>query len=147
MQAAKDRGAVTVRWAAHDDNGDTLTYSLFLRGDGETVWRLLKDKITEKAYSFDAALIPDGGYQIKVVASDAPSHTPGEALTGDKVSDRFEVDTTPPVISEFKAVGEAGGLRRRALSEEVPRDLRRGGCLLAHCPRRVLARRRTVAVR
>ena len=107
LQAAKDRTAVTVRWAAHDDNGDDLTYSLYLRGDGETVWRLLKDKITDKAYSFDADLIPDGGYQIKVVASDAPSHTPGDALTGAKVSERFEVDTTPPVISALKATGEA----------------------------------------
>ncbi len=104
LQAAKDRTAITVRWAAHDDNGDELTYSLYLRGDGETVWRLLKDKLTDKAYSFDATLIPDGGYQIKVVASDAPSHTPGDALTGDKISDRFEVDTTPPVISAFHAV-------------------------------------------
>jgi hypothetical protein len=59
--------------------------------------------ITDKAYSFDAALIPDGGYQIKVVASDAPSHTPGDALTGAKVSERFEVDTTPPVVSALKA--------------------------------------------
>jgi hypothetical protein len=118
LQAAKDRGAVTVRWAAHDDNGDTLTYSLFLRGDGETVWRLVKDKISEKAYSFDAALIPDGGYQIKVVASDAPSHTPDEALSSGKVSERFEVDTTPPVISAFKAVGEAAD------------------CEGGHCPRK-----------
>ena len=108
LQAAKDRTAITVRWAAHDDNGDDLTYALYLRGDGETVWRLLKDGLTDKAYSFDAALIPDGGYQIKVVASDAPSHTPGDALTGAKVSERFEVDTTPPVISGLKAVeGEA----------------------------------------
>jgi len=53
--------------------------------------------------SFDAALIPDGGYQIKVVASDAPSHTPADALTGEKVSERFEVDTTPPVVSGLKA--------------------------------------------
>ena len=89
-----------MRWAAHDDNGDDLTYSLYLRGDGEHVWRLLKDNITEKAYSFDATLIPDGGYQIKVVASDAPSHTPGDALTGDKESERFEVDTTPPVVTD-----------------------------------------------
>ena len=66
----KDRTAVTVRWAAHDDNGDDLVYSLYLRGDGEHVWRLLKDNITDKAYSFDAALIPDGGYRVKVVASD-----------------------------------------------------------------------------
>jgi hypothetical protein len=107
LQAMKDRGAVTVRWAAHDDNGDDLTYSLFLRGDGETVWRLLKDNLTDKAYSFDATLIPDGGYQIKVVASDAPSHTPGEALTGAKESERFEVDTTPPVVSALKAAAEA----------------------------------------
>ena len=72
LTAAKDRTAVTVRWAAHDDNGDDLIYSLYLRGDGETVWRLLKDKITDKACSFDATLIPDGGYQVKVVASDCP---------------------------------------------------------------------------
>ncbi len=52
---------------------------LYIRGDGETSWRLLKDKITDKAYSFDAALVPDGGYQVKVVATDAPSHTPGDA--------------------------------------------------------------------
>jgi hypothetical protein len=103
LQAAKDRTAITVRWAAHDDNGDELTYALYLKGDGETVWRLLKDKLTEKAYSFDADLIPDGGYQIKVVASDAPSHTPGDALSGGKISDRFEVDTTPPVVSDLKA--------------------------------------------
>jgi hypothetical protein len=103
LQALKDRTAITVRWAAHDDNGDNLTYSLYLRGDGETVWRLLKSDITDKAYSFDAALIPDGGYQIKVVASDAPSHTPADALAGEKISERFEIDTTPPVISALTA--------------------------------------------
>jgi hypothetical protein len=106
LQAVKDRTAVTVRWSAHDDNGDDLTFALYLRGDGEKEWRLLKDQITDKAYSFDATLIPDGGYQIKVVASDAPSHTPGQALTGAKESERFEVDTTPPVVSVLQvAVG------------------------------------------
>jgi len=103
LQAFKDRTAITVHWAAHDDNGDDLIFALYLRGDGEHVWRLLKDQITDKAYSFDATQIPDGGYQIKVVASDAPSHTPADALTGDKVSERFEVDTTPPVVSGLEA--------------------------------------------
>ena len=107
LQAFKDRTAITVRWAAHDDNGDDLTFSLYLRGDGESVWRLLKDQITDKAYSFDATLIPDGGYQIKVVATDAPSHTPNDALTGDKISERFEVDTTPPIVNGLKATAEA----------------------------------------
>jgi hypothetical protein len=104
LQAMKDRTAITVRWAAHDDNGDDLIYSLFLRGDGEKVWRLLKDQITDRFYSFDATLIPDGGYEIKVVASDSPSHTPADALTGAKESERFEVDTTPPVVSGLKAI-------------------------------------------
>ena len=106
ITAAKDRTAITVRWAAHDDNGDTLVYALYLRGDGETAWRLIKDKITDKAWSFDATQIPDGGYKAKVVASDSPSHTPADALSGEKVSDRFEVDTTPPAISKLKAAGE-----------------------------------------
>jgi hypothetical protein len=106
VQGVKDRTAVTVRWAAHDDDGDDLTYSIYLRGDGEKEWRLLKDKLTDKLYTFDATLIPDGGYQVKVVASDAPSHTPGDALTGSKVSDRFEVDTTPPVVRALTAIRE-----------------------------------------
>ena len=103
LQAIKDRNAVTVRWAAHDENGDDLAYSLYMRGDGEHDWHLLKDNITDKAYSFDAALIPDGGYRVKVVASDSPSHNPGEALTDSKESDRFEIDTTPPVVSSLHA--------------------------------------------
>jgi len=108
LPAQKDRTAVTVRWAAHDDNGDDLTYALYLRGDGEHEWRLLKDDLTDKAYSFDATLIPDGGYELKVVASDAPAHTPGEALTGEKVSERFEIDTTAPVVSALAASLEPG---------------------------------------
>jgi len=103
LQAVKDRTAVTVRWSAHDNDGDTMAYSLFLRGDGDSAWWPLKKKIKEQAYSFDATLIPDGGYRIKVVASDAPSHSPGGALTGEKVSDRFVIDTTPPVITNLKA--------------------------------------------
>ncbi len=120
LSALKDKSAVTVRWAAHDDDGDDLTFALYLRGDNETAWRLLKDGITDKAYSFDASLLPDGGYQIRVVASDAPSHSPGEALTGAKESDRFEVDTTPPVVSNLKAA-----------EENVQ-------CIKAPCPRPIL---------
>ncbi|HEY3706132.1 MAG TPA: hypothetical protein VGL22_13805 [Terracidiphilus sp.] len=107
ITATKDRTAITARWAAHDDNGDDLTFSLYLRGDGEHVWRLLKDNVTDKAYSFDQTLLPDGGYQMRIVATDAPSHTPADALSGEKISERFEVDTTPPVITGLKAAEDA----------------------------------------
>ena len=108
LQALKDRTAITVRWAAHDDNGDDLKFSLYLRGDGEKGWRLLKEDLTDKAYSFDATLIPDGGYRIKLIASDAPSHTPADALTAEKLSERFEIDTTPPILSGLEAKVQPG---------------------------------------
>ena len=119
LQAMKDRTAITVRWGAHDDNGDDLIYSLYLRGDGETVWRLLKDKIKDQAYSFDAMLVPDGGYEVKVVASDAPSHTPGSALSGEKLSDRFMVDTTPPDIVDLKAAVETHACMQQPCRQPV----------------------------
>jgi hypothetical protein len=97
LTAQKDKTAVTVRWMAHDDNGDDLMFAIWYRGVGEANWRLLKDKISEKAYSFDSTLLPDGSYTLKVVASDAPVHTDAEALTGERVSEVFVVDTTPPV--------------------------------------------------
>ncbi len=99
----RDKTAITVRWAAHDDNGDTLSYAVYYRGEGERNWLLLKKNIRQTYLSFDAQLLPDGPYRLKVVASDAPSHNPGEALTGDKVSDRFVIDTTPPVVSGMTA--------------------------------------------
>ena len=101
--ATKDRNYVAVRWAAHDDNDDDLAYSVFYRGDNERNWRLLKSGLTDKFYSFEAALLPDGGYTIKVVASDAPSHSPEDVLTDEKVSQRFEIDNTAPRIENLAA--------------------------------------------
>jgi hypothetical protein len=97
LTAQKDKTAVTVRWAAHDDNGDDLMYSVWYRGTGERNWMLLKDKISDKFLSFDSALLPDGHYQVKVIASDAPVHTDADTLTGEKTGGDFIVDTTPPV--------------------------------------------------
>jgi hypothetical protein len=106
--AQKDKSAITARWAAHDDNGDDLIYSVWYRGAGERNWRLLKDKVTEKYLSFDSSLLPDGNYELKVVASDSPDHTEADALTGEKVSAAFVVDTTPPVPGTLTATLVAG---------------------------------------
>jgi len=113
LAAQKDKTAVTVRWAAHDDNGDDLMFALYYKGVGEANWRLLKDKISERYYSFDSSLLPDGSYAAKVVASDAPGHTETEALRGDKVSDVFVVDTTPPVPGALTATMESGSIHAK----------------------------------
>ncbi len=110
IPAQKDRAFVAVRWSAHDENDDQLTYAVYYRGDGETKWKLLKDKLTEKLYSWDSGLLPDGGYTLRVVASDAASNSPDDFLTDAKESGRFEVDNTAPRIDALAAKLDAGEL-------------------------------------
>src|ERR1700689_2596337 len=110
LSAVRDRAAVTVRWSAHDDNGDDLIFDVYVRGDGEKNWRLLRARVTERFYSFDSIRIPDGGYRIRVVASDAPAHILGDALSGERVSDHFIIDTTPPVVTALQGSLQGGAL-------------------------------------
>jgi WD40 repeat protein len=117
--AIKDRTAVTVRWAAHDADGDKLIYSLYLRGDGESAWWPLKKDLTYQAYSFNATQVPDGGYQVKVVASDAPSEPPGKAVTGFKISKRFIIDTTPPAITNLNITQVASSCAHAPCAPQV----------------------------
>jgi len=108
--AFRDSEYIAIRWSAHDDNDDDLVFALYYRGDGEQTWKLLKEGLTERYHSTETALLPDGGYVIKVVASDAPSHSPDDALSDEKESARFEIDTTPPVISDLSGANEGGAL-------------------------------------
>jgi len=125
VPSTHDRDAIGVKWTAHDENDDQLVYSVYYRGDGETRWLLLKDSLTDKAYSFDASLLPDGGYTVKVVASDAPSHSPGEALSASRESRRFEVDTTPPRIEDLAAAVEGSQIRVRFRAQDGFSAIRR----------------------
>jgi hypothetical protein len=109
--STRERESIAIKWSAHDDNDDQLVYSLYYRGDNETRWLLLKNNLSDKYYSFDSSLLPDGGYTVKVVASDAPSHSPAEALYAERESARFEVDTTPPVIENLTAAQDGRQLR------------------------------------
>jgi hypothetical protein len=113
IPSVRDRESIGVKWNVHDDNDDQMVYSLYYRGEKDSRWLLLKDEIYDKAYSFDASLLPDGAYLVKVVASDAPSHSPGESLTTEKESSRFEVDTTPPQISGLTASVDNDKIRVR----------------------------------
>ena len=85
MQLAK--GCVGARWLASDPNGDPLMFTVEIRGTSETEWKLLKDKVAEKYYSWDSTAFPDGEYRLRITASDAPGNPPAEALTARMESD------------------------------------------------------------
>ena len=125
VPSTHDRDSIGVKWNAHDENDDQLVYSVFYRGEGESRWLLLKDNLTDKAYSFDASLLPDGGYTVKVIASDSPSHSPGEALTTSRESRRFEVDTTAPRIENLTASQEGAQIHIHFRAEDGFSSIRR----------------------
>jgi len=105
-QGVVQKGYQTVLWTAHDDNEDELQYSVYFRGEDEKEWKLLKDKLDQKFYSFDTTALPDGAYYLKIVATDAPSNPPAGALSAERESERFEVDNTPPVVDDLR-IGQA----------------------------------------
>ncbi|MGB6431397.1 MAG: hypothetical protein WBF06_12495 [Candidatus Acidiferrales bacterium] len=107
-QGFRQKGYQSVLWSAEDDNDDTLEFSVYYRGEGETNWMLLKDKIDQRYYSWDTSTMPDGAYYLKIVASDAPSNPPADALTAERESDRFLVDNTPPIVTGLAADLVAG---------------------------------------
>ena len=108
-QGVQQKGYASVLWSAHDDNDDDLRYAVYYRGENEQDWKLLKDKLEQKFYSWDTTSFADGAYYLKIVASDYPSNSPAAALTGERVSERFEVDNTPPVIENLEVTTAARG--------------------------------------
>ena len=101
MQPAK--GYIGARWLAADPNGDSMTYSVEIRGVNETEWKPLKDKLNEKYFSWDSTAFPDGEYRLRVTASDSPDNPPSEALESHAVSAPFLIDNTPPAITNLTA--------------------------------------------
>jgi WD40 repeat protein len=102
-QGFAQKGYLSVLWNAHDDNEDELRYAVYFRGENETQWKPLKDKLEQKFYSWDSTAMPDGAYYLRIVASDAASNPPPQALTAERESDRFVVDNTPPLIEALSA--------------------------------------------
>jgi hypothetical protein len=104
-EAAPPAQEASVNWEASDPNGDTLTYRLYYKpadGKDETWTPIVKDLRTT-SYDWSTTAVPDGMYQVKVVASDALDNTAEEAKSVARVTPAFRIDHTPPEIGELKA--------------------------------------------
>ena len=107
-QGIREKGFQSVLWSAHDENDDELRYAVYFRGENESQWKLLKDKLEQKFYSWDTTGLPDGAYYIKIVVSDAASNPPDQALSAERESERFVIDNTPPTIEGLAASPQSG---------------------------------------
>jgi hypothetical protein len=92
------KGYRTVNWRAHDDNNDSLRYSLYFRRKGTEKWLRLRENVDETAMNFDTSQLPDGTYELRLVASDIVDN-PDNPLTASREGIEFQVDNTPPSIA------------------------------------------------
>ncbi len=106
-QGTLQKGYQSVLWTAHDENDDEMRYTVYFRGENEHEWKLLKENLDQKFYSWDTTALPDGAYYLKVVATDAPSNPPALALKTDRESEHFEVDNSAPVVKIMGTISDS----------------------------------------
>ncbi|HON67864.1 MAG TPA: hypothetical protein PLS23_15350 [Phycisphaerae bacterium] len=109
-----------VKWSCEDPNQDTLVYEVFYRQAGDSRWIRLAKDVKETLHIWDTRTVPDGKYELRVVADDRPSNAPGTELRDARLSDLVLVDNTAPVV-RVESVEREGksGLRVHVLAVDA----------------------------
>jgi hypothetical protein len=105
------KGIQTVTWKANDPNDDELRFEVHYRGEGESLWKVLRQGLASPVIAWDTVAMPDGRYTLRIVASDAVSNPVPAARTGERISRSFEVDNTPPRFFNLRTQTAPNGHR------------------------------------
>jgi sugar lactone lactonase YvrE len=97
----------TIKWKVDARDEDDLHYEVKIRAEGSRgKWiRLSEDPTSKKELDFDLSTVPDGVYEVSVIASDEPSNGSARARTDSLTSDPFTIDRTRPSIASAKVEG------------------------------------------
>jgi hypothetical protein len=101
---------VTIKWKAKASDGDDLVYEVRVRpeGGGDGDWVALHGDVpvTKKELKWDLDSVPDGLYEVEVMASDEPANGVSKAQTDAQLSPAFVVDRSRPELTELKVKGD-----------------------------------------
>ncbi len=111
------KGFQTVTWEVTDENEDRLIYTVSIRKEGETTWRVVKDDWKESLIAVDTLSYPDGVYFLKLEASDLGSNPPGSELKTEKITPPLVIDNSLPAVKDF-TVTRAGDALEVAFQAE-----------------------------
>jgi hypothetical protein len=115
------KGLQTFAWKAEDPDADRLSYTVQYRREGDSNWRDLRSGALDSMYVWDTTSVADGRYVIRVRATDSAANSADRVLTGDRESDPFDVDNTPPVVTaEVTRTGTTIRLSVRARDSRSP---------------------------
>lgn len=92
------KGFRTITWRAEDANGDALRYTLSFRRKGDEKWLRLRENMEETQLNFDTSQLPDGRYELRLVATDAGDNAE-QPLSDAKEGVEFQVDNSAPAIA------------------------------------------------
>jgi hypothetical protein len=104
------KGFQTMTWDAADENEDRLVFTISIKKEGETTWRVVKDAWTESLIAIDTLSYPDGVYFLKLEASDSGSNPPGSELKTEKISPPLVIDNSLPLVKNFTAARAGSSL-------------------------------------
>ena len=93
------RGARSFQWISEDRNGDKLVYDLFYKEAGDVNYKLLRENLSENFFSLDGQSLSDGRYTVRVVAKDVPANPAVVSLSGERISEPFDIDNTQPTVT------------------------------------------------
>lgn len=106
------RGLRTLQWRANDPNTDLLRFQVQVRDEATRGdWITVGKDLEQSMHTWDTRSLPDGRYRVRVLADDSRSNAVGEELRGEGLSEVFEIDNQPPVVSALTATSIGGGLR------------------------------------
>jgi hypothetical protein len=100
-------------WKTDNPDGDDLRFRLYYRAVGEKLWRpiLREDEVlTKPKYTWETETVPEGRYEVKLVADDSPSNDPRDVLSDERISVPVLIDNhQPSVVGLAVRKGEVRG--------------------------------------
>ncbi|HMQ04034.1 MAG TPA: hypothetical protein PKD26_08975 [Pyrinomonadaceae bacterium] len=93
------RAARSFLWTAEDRNGDKLVYDVQIKEARDTSFKTLRENIAEPFFTLDGLSLPDGRYTLRIIAKDSPNNPAGSFLSGEKLSEPFDIDNTQPTVT------------------------------------------------
>jgi hypothetical protein len=99
--AAKNPLKLELSWKTDNPDNDDLRFTLYYRAVGEKVWRpILRDDdvLTKTKYTWETESVPEGRYELKLVADDSPSNDPRDVLSDERISVPVLIDNHQPSV-------------------------------------------------
>jgi outer membrane protein assembly factor BamB len=97
---------VKLRWKVENPDDDELVYRLFFREEGEFNWKPIggPEPLSRAEFDWNTESIPDGNYEVKLVASDERANPKEQALEHSLTSAPFLVDNRKPELDQIQVV-------------------------------------------